>query len=230
MAQTTDYVKGGAGYDKLLIFIDSLSRWIEAEPLNGDPNSEQALHVFMSSVVCRHGAPRQLRSDAGSNFVSDLTSTILRITGTDLRPTEAHHHEGVGLVERAQQTLVGLARATDEGGGNWASHLPFYLLTMRSSHNRVTHLSPSAILYGRELRLPAQLSDPRTTAETATDVSLPSSVREYASKLQKRMKAAWAAAREATLAAQSDTVGETTRTKDTRISFKVGDRVCRLQP
>jgi len=134
------------------------------------------------------------------------------------------------LVEHAQQTLVGLARATDEGGGYWASHLPFYLLTIRSSHNRVTHLSPSAILYGRELRFPAQLSDPRTTAETAADVSLPSSVREYASKLQNRMKAAWTAAREATLAAQSDTVGETTRTKDTRVSFKVGDRVCRLLP
>ena len=45
-AQTIDYVKGGAGYDKLLVFIDSLSRWIEAEPFNGDPNSEQVLHVL----------------------------------------------------------------------------------------------------------------------------------------------------------------------------------------
>jgi hypothetical protein len=223
-------LKAKLGYDKLLIFIDSLSRWIEAEPFNGDPNSDQVLHTFMTSVVCRHGTPRELRSDAGSNFVSEHSTTIFRITGTKLRPTEAHHHEGVGLVERAQQTLVGLAKASDGGGRHWATHLPFYLMAMRASPNRVTHLSSAAILYGRELRLPAQLGDPRAVAETTATDSLPESIRTYTLTLQGRLQAAWKAAQNATREAQSDTVGETTRTKDTNISFVVGDRVCRRLP
>ena len=157
MAPTHDYVKGERGYSKLLVFVDSLSRWIEATPFNTGPTSEQVLHTYLSDVVCRHGTPRELRSDSGSNFVSDLTSTILKLTGTDSTPTEAHHHEGVGLVERAQQTLVALARATNEGGSHWADHLPFFLMSMRASPNRLTSQSPASLLYGRELRLPSQI-------------------------------------------------------------------------
>jgi len=155
MAPTHDYIKGEQGYSKLLVFIDSLSRWIEAIPFNTDPTSEQVLHAYLSDVVCRHGTPRELRSDSGSNFVSALTATILMVTGTDLTPTEAHHHEGVGLVERAQQTLVGLARATDEGGAHWADHLHFFLMSMRASPNHLTCQSPASLLYGREIRLPS---------------------------------------------------------------------------
>ena len=37
MAPTHDYVEGVSGYNKLLVFIDSLTRWVEAVPTNGDP-------------------------------------------------------------------------------------------------------------------------------------------------------------------------------------------------
>jgi hypothetical protein len=226
MAITHDYVKGSTGYSKLLVFIDSLSRWIEAVPFNDVPTSEQVLHSYLSEVVCRHGTPRELRSDAGSNFVSQLSATIFKATGTLLTSTEANRHEGVGLVERAQQTLVGLARATNGGGRRWADHLPFYLMSMRASPNRLTRQSPSSLLYGREIRLPSQISDPRPVAEVTARNDLPESILRYAEDLQCKLRAAWAAARDATLASQRDTVGETTRTHDTLVSFNVGDRVC----
>jgi hypothetical protein len=226
MAKTHDYVKGSTGYSKLLVFIDSLSRWIEAVPFNDVPTSEQVLHSYLTEVVCRHGTPRELRSDAGSNFVSVLAATIFEATGTILTPTEAHHHEGVGLVERAQQTLVGLARATNGGGRRWADHLPFYLMSMRASPNRLTRQSPSSLLYGREIRLPSQIGDPRPVAEVTARDDLPESILRYAADLQSKLRAAWAAARDATLVSQSDTVGDTTRTHDTLVSFKVDDRVC----
>jgi len=230
MAPTHDFIKGERGYSKLLVFVNSLSRWIEATPFNTDPTSEQVLHTYLSDVVCRHGTPRELRSNSGSNFVSDLTSTILRLTGTDLTPTEAHHHEGVGLVERAQQTLVALVRATNEGGDYWADHLPFFLMSMRASPNRLTSQSPASLLYGRELRLPSQIGDPRAVAEVITLDELPASIQEYAKLLHNRLLTSWTAARDATLESQSDAVADTTRTQDTNVSFVRGDRVCRRKP
>jgi len=230
MAPTHDFIKGEWGYSKLLVFVDSLSRWIEATPFNTNPTSEQVLHTYLSDVVCRHGTPRELRSDSGSNFVSDLTSTILRLTGTDLTPTEAHHHEGVGLVERAQQTLVALARATNEGGDYWADHLPFLLMSMRASPNRLTSQSPASLLYGRELRLPSQIGDPRAVAEVITLDELPASIQEYAKLLHNRLLTSWTAARDATLESQSDAVADTTRTQDTHVAFLRCDRVCRRKP
>jgi len=184
MAPTHDYIKGERGYSKLLVFVDSLSRWIEATPFNTDPTSEQVLNAYLSDVVCRHGTPRELRSNSGSNFISDLTSTILRLTGTDLTPTEAHHHEGVGLVERAQQTLVALARATNESDDHRFDHLPFLLMSMRASPNRLTSQSPASLLYGCELRLPSQIGDPRAVADVTTPDDLLASIQKYAELLR----------------------------------------------
>ena len=71
MADTHDYVKGERGYRKLLVFIDSLSRWVEAIPFNSDPTSKQVLDAFLTQIVCRYGTPRGVATDDGSNISSE---------------------------------------------------------------------------------------------------------------------------------------------------------------
>lgn len=178
MAKTHDFVAGVKGYDRLIVFVDSLSRWIEAEPCNGDPTSDHLVTVFMRLIVSRHGVPRQLRTDAGTNLCSRLVATILSLTGTDLSSTEAYRHEGVGLVERAQQTLVTYTRVSDEGGRYWADHLPYMLMSMRATAGRIVPKSPAVLLYGRELRLPAQLAEPTLPREG--EPTLRPSIAQYA--------------------------------------------------
>ena len=65
------------------------------------------------------------------------------------------HHEAVGTVERFHQTLIQMARASDEGGRYWLDHLPYLLLAYRSTPNRTSKLSPAELIYGRRLRLGA---------------------------------------------------------------------------
>jgi hypothetical protein len=152
-------------------------------------------------VVSRQGLPRQLRTDAGSNLTARLCQIILEETGTSLSSTEAYRHEGVGLVERAQQTLIAMVRTSNEGGGHWVDHLPFLLMAMRATAGRVTKMSPAALLYDRELRLPAQLVNPRTSPSLVYDGNvgdLPKHYREYAEKLNSHLSIAWQTALEAT--------------------------------
>ena len=144
MADTHDYVKGVSGYRKLLVFVDHLTRWVEAVPFHTDPTSEQVLDAFMTHVVSRHGCPRCLRSDSGSNLCSELVTEILRQTGVDLSPSTAEHHESVGAVERFHASLQLMARSADEGGAHWVDHLPFLLMSYRATPHRVTSHSPSA--------------------------------------------------------------------------------------
>mmetsp|Transcript_31110 Transcript_31110/g.53228 ORF Transcript_31110/g.53228 Transcript_31110/m.53228 type:complete len:231 (-) Transcript_31110:671-1363(-) len=158
MAETHDYnAQTKTGATKLVVFIDSLSRWVEAIPVHSAPTSEQILDIFMEHIVSRHGTPRHIVADAGSNLGSQLCKAIYAATGVDLSVSAAEHHEAVGTVERFHQTLVNMARATDEGGKYWLDHLPFLLMSYRATPNRVTKASPAVILYGREMRLPAQL-------------------------------------------------------------------------
>ena len=53
--------------------------------------------------------------------------------------------------------MQNMMRATNEGGRNWKDHLPWILMAYRATPHRVTRETPSMILYGKEMRLPAQL-------------------------------------------------------------------------
>jgi hypothetical protein len=229
LAPTHDFVKGQTGYDKLMVFVDSLSRWVEAIPCNGDPSSEQVLDAFMTHVVSRHGAPRRVISDQGSNLASQLTDSILEQTGVDLRPSTAEHHETVGSVERFHMTLQNMIRTSDEGGQHWCDHLPFLLMSYRATPHRVTGLSPAELLYGRELRLPQQMDQLGHSVPPVecTDAKMPAAVLDYARRLHQNMVYAWAAARGLSLEAQERAKSHTQQTSRVH-QFKVGDRVCRL--
>ena len=75
-------------YDKLLVFADSLSRWVEAVPFLGDPTSEQVMDAFLCHIACRYGWPRTIRSDGGSNLAGTLNKTLFSLTAdwSRLRP------------------------------------------------------------------------------------------------------------------------------------------------
>ena len=229
MADTHDYEEGGTGYRKLLVFVDSLTRWVEAVPFHSDPTSEQVLDAFMTHIVARHGCPRTLRSDLGSNFASDLCDTILEQTGCKLRPSSAEHHESVGAVERFNSTISSMVRAADEGGLHWVDHLPFLLMSYRATPHRVTKQSPAALLYGRELRLPSQIADPEASSIAASSPDLPSAVADYAMRLHENCVWAWQAASAASLEAQSEDAANAF-VKTIEPTFAEDDRVARLLP
>jgi hypothetical protein len=126
-----------------------------------------------------------------------------------------------------------MVRTSNEGGGHWVDHLPFLLMAMRATAGRVTKMSPAALLYGRELRLPAQLVDPRTSSSIIYDENvgdIPAHYREYAEKLNSHLSIAWQTALEATHLAQMDSVRDSVRRSNIDINFKVGYRVCRRIP
>ena len=226
MAKTHDYdaIKK-TGYAKVVIFIDSLSHWVEAVPFHTDPTSSDILDAFMTAVVSRHGVPRGIASDLGSNLSSRLCKTIQEQTGVDLTFSPSDHHESAGLVERFIQTITGMARTTDEGGSLWVTHLPFLLMSYRATPTRVTRMSPAELLYGRQLRLPAQLS----STEAPAGADLPTEIQLYAKKLNGRLRGAWEAARDAVHRSQVENASETTRRSYVQL-FKENDRVCRLLP
>ena len=247
MAQTHDYDKvAKTGATKLVVFVDSLSRWVEAIPVHGAPTSAQVLDIFMTHVVSRHGAPRRVIPDHGSNLASQVCDVIMSKTGVDLRPSSAEHHEVIGTAERFQQTLIEMTRAANEGGGHWVDHLPFLLMSYRATPHRITKLSPSMMIYGRELRLPAQLQnpleppqrqnpladanpDPNTSGETNDDseATAVTDVAAYARSLHRRLVFAWRAARDHVLHTQAEAVSDTVRTAAAPTPYQPGDRVAR---
>jgi hypothetical protein len=214
-------------YDKVVFFMDTLSRWVEAVPCHGSPTSEELLDYFYEHVVTRHGMPRELRSDAGSNVASRLCKGVLDAGGADLNSSTPHHHETAGLVERFNDTIASMIRACNEGGSNWADHLPYLLFAYRATPNRATKLSPASIVYGHELRLPAQPSvGADIDTHDAPDPNDLDAVHAYLVRLEKRIRIAWDAATEASKLAQWSDKSNAERTNRLP-EFEIGDWVYR---
>ena len=229
MADTYDYdASTGAGYRKLAVFVDSLSRWAEAIPLHKEPTAAELLDVFQEYIVARHGVPRVVVSDRGSNLISNLNREIARLTGINLQGTAAEHHEANGIVERFNRTLLNMTRASNLGGAYWKDHLPFVLMAYRATPHRVTKESPAMLLYGREMRLPQQIGMPQDPPAAITCEDPSGEITAYATRLHNRLVYAWKAAHGATREAQGVTVSNTAATSQRgQREFQVGDRVVR---
>ena len=213
------------GHTKLVVFADSLSRWVEAIPVKGEPTSEEILDLFTHHIFARYGLPRTVRCDGGSNLGSKLIKAVYEHSEIELAEATAHHHNSAGLVERFNDTLCGMVRASSDDAKAWDELLPFCLFAYRSTPHRVTHESPAYLLYGRELRGPHHvgLLDATTTPSEAE--RLDKDGRKYYERFVARMRVAWNLAYHCTRSQQDSDRQDRDRSADTSPSFQPNDRV-----
>jgi len=87
------------GSKYLLVVVDAFTKWVEAYPL---PNQEAAtcITAVYNGMFSRFGLPRQLHSDQGRNFESQLVTELCNFTGVYRTRTTAFHPRSDGLTER----------------------------------------------------------------------------------------------------------------------------------
>ncbi|GFY27825.1 retrovirus-related Pol polyprotein from transposon 412 [Trichonephila clavipes] len=96
--------------------------------------------------------------------------------------TTVLHPQSDGMVERFKRTILNsLSLLVSSNQQDWDKKLPFFLLAYRSAVHETTGYSPSQMLFGRDLRLPADLLFSRPP-------DAPLAPEEYIEKLQARME------------------------------------------
>ena len=130
------------------------TKWTEAFAI---PNIEAktVAEIFVNEIVSRHGAPRVLLSDRGSNFLSSLFREVCFLMNTDKIFTSGYRPQTNGLVERFNGTLAqSLSMYVSSHQRDWDEHLSSVLFAYRVSPSEVTGESPFYMLHGREPLLP----------------------------------------------------------------------------
>ena len=93
--------------------------------------------------------------------MSDLIIEICRLLDINKTFTCPYRPQSDGLVERLNQTLIGmLSKLVNEKRDDWDVHLPYVMAAYRASVNESTLCSPNLLMLGREVCFPVDLMFP----------------------------------------------------------------------
>ena len=107
------------------------------------------------AIFARVGIPKEILTDQGSNFTSQLLAELYRLLKVSAIRTSPYHPQTDGLVERFNQTLKEMLRkSAQEDGKDWDKLIPYVLFAYREVPQESTGYSPFELVYGREVRGP----------------------------------------------------------------------------
>ena len=114
------------GMRYILVICDYATRYPEAvalKSIDAASVAEELVHFF-----ARMGVPKEILTDQGSNFTSQLLTEVYRMLRVHPIRTTPYHPQTDGLVERFNQTLKAMLRkAAIEEGRDWDKLLPYLL-------------------------------------------------------------------------------------------------------
>ena len=144
-------LRSRAGNKYILVICDYATRYPEAVPLR----SIDAEHVAEESVklFSRVGVPKEILTDQGTNFTSQLLKEVHRMLHVHSIRTSPYHPQTDGLVERFNGTLKQMLRkCAAEDGKDWDKYLPYLLFAYREVPQASTGFSPFELLYGHPVQ------------------------------------------------------------------------------
>ena len=141
----------------IMVVSDYFTKFTEAYAL---PNitARTAAGVLVREFICRWGAPRQIHTDQGAQFESQLFQEVCALLGIEKTRTSAFRPQSDGQVERMNRTLKDmLYHYLSDKQDDWDLHLPFVLMAYRATPHGSTQLTPNLLMLGREVECPEDL-------------------------------------------------------------------------
>jgi hypothetical protein len=150
------YMPDAGSYKYIVFARDDLSGWVEGRALTA-ANSKNVSKFIFEEVICRHGCPRRIVMDRGTENLN-LTKDLLEHYRVQQTLVSAYHPQANGLVERGHDALVNSLSKYSKRSTEWRQYLPLALWADRISVRRSTGYSAFELIYGRDCLLPVQLS------------------------------------------------------------------------
>ncbi|XP_068235762.1 uncharacterized protein [Palaemon carinicauda] len=138
-----------AGHRYILTMVDYASSFPEAVALKNITSEDIAEALI--SIFSRVGVPKEILSDRGPQFRSELMLQVQKLLGVKPLFSTPYHPAANGRIERQHQILKSILKKICELKHNqWHRFLPAALFAMREIPSDTTGFSPFEILYGRQ--------------------------------------------------------------------------------
>ena len=137
----------------ILTIVDYATRYPEAIPLPGI-EAERVAEALVD-VFSRVGVPREMLTDLGTQFTSELMHEVSRLLSIRQLTTTPYHPMCNGLVEKFNGTLKQmLKKMCSEQPKDWDKYINALLFAYREVPQDSLGFSPFEMLYGRSVRGP----------------------------------------------------------------------------
>ncbi|KAJ3651676.1 hypothetical protein Zmor_017700 [Zophobas morio] len=138
----------------ILTCMDYLTRYPECIPLP-DMKAKTIARAFVTNIVLRHGTPRMLLTDCGTQFLSELFQEMCRILGIEKIQTSPYRPSTNGVIERMHHVLkTMLSHYISEEYIEWDEMIPFVVMAYRNRVHESTKETPFFLMHGRDMELP----------------------------------------------------------------------------
>ena len=176
----------------ILVIIDYFTKYAVAVPLI-DMTAEAVANAIIERWISYFGLPKEFHSDRGSQFEGTVMREICTLLGIEKTRTTALRPQGDGLAERLNRTLCDMLNCVGRDSPfEWDILLSMVTVAYNSNSHESTQETPNAMLFGRELSIPASIlvpSDPEGTLEAEY-------ASEYVMMLQEKLNAIHKTARD----------------------------------
>ncbi|XP_021354167.1 uncharacterized protein K02A2.6-like [Mizuhopecten yessoensis] len=144
-----------------LIAVDAHSKWPEVVQMKST-TAERTIEV-LRTIFARNGVPRQIVSDNGPQFKSELFHNFMRLNGIKHITSAPYHPSTNGLAERFVQSFKMAMKSSGKDAGSIQKKLSNFLLAYRNSPQSTTNETPAKMFLGRNL--PSRLDLLRPTVQ-----------------------------------------------------------------
>jgi len=142
------------GNKYIITATDYLTKWVEAIAIPSQTALDVALFL-LNHIICRHGAPMNIISDRGTQFLSEVVEQLLIFFSIVHNKTSGYHPQTNALTEKFNETLANmLSMYTDSKQTDWDKYLTMVIFAYNSSVQSTTKYSPFHLVYGRQAKFP----------------------------------------------------------------------------
>ena len=132
-----------AGMTTILVVVDRFTKMAHFIPTQSLPNAEETAELFIQQILRLHGAPDEIISDRGSQFVARFWRRFLGLLGIKQCMSSAYHPQSDGQTERTNQTLEQYLRCfVSYHQDDWYSLLPLAEFAFNNTLNASTKFTP----------------------------------------------------------------------------------------
>lgn len=138
----------GQGNRYILVCTDLFTKWVELYPI---PDQQaKTIADKLIDLISRFSIPKEILSDQGANFQSQLLAELTSFFGIRKLRTTPYNPRCNGEVEKFNSTLGELLRChLQERSKDWDEMLPLVADAYRKSEHSTTKFSPFQLVYGR---------------------------------------------------------------------------------